>query len=168
MGKNDQESQDFSDFFLTKGLQNIPFENELYQSYICKKAAYLRKKDTAFNTFLKAGDDTIDVNCQYKLFFSWLVYNFQEETVKDSYREKLASWDGSGIVHINILKDTYLLAWVNILDNLMVLDPKSRDVFFEEYLQTDWEEFKKDEKVKNGELSDVDLEYGGGGGPKSM
>lgn len=161
-GKNDRDAtNDNLQFLKAQSLKSFPYEDSNYQSYILKKTENLREKETEFNRFLKEGDETADGELFYKQFFEWMLANFGRARKEQEYLKSTESFKAGKIenqqyleLNIEMLQDTGLLAWINIIDNLMIHYPHSREIFFTEYLQTDLEFYKKQEKAEQNGIQD--------------
>ena len=137
--KHDSQDRDeFDKFFVEMSSHSLKYDDELYTKYILNKAHYMRKNNTQFINFMDEGDDNIDGDYYYILMFNWIVASFYR--CKEDTLEKMTQKGGAKgmnkLDHQNdpmqneILKNTYLLAWVHVLDNLMITKPRSREIFF--------------------------------------
>ena len=116
----------------------------------------MRRDNTQFINFMDEGDDNIDGDYYYILMFNWIVagfYRCKEDTLESSTRvgRPTDNFDHQNDPMNNeILKNTYLLAWVHVLDNLMITKPRSREIFFTLFFEDSLKELVREEEKEEG------------------
>ena len=112
-----------------------------YAVYIYNKHQFIKHKTNMFYTTLEEGNEDSD-EVFYNLIFDWIMSSF---AAAESYKGARGHQNYLGThktVEVTILKNPELLSWITVLNNLLVLKPACKEIFFSRYFEKDWDYLK--------------------------
>lgn len=132
---NDTEEIKHINFFKERDSDSLGSLSEKFNEYITNKRRFLRNRKNSFFQFMDEGDQSEDGDLYYSLLCSWIVIGFSKNRVANGI--KVISSNAEIGVNNAILQDTYLFAWITNLDNILLLKPQVRSIFFGQFFEAD-------------------------------